>query len=1075
MFQISDETILRNCDEMTLEMGRGCYRTNRVRTTRFNKERLTFESIVAGIEDCRVNISFNNRGELENAFCSCEKITEGQDYCKHIVAVLLLIKDRDDRGFFKELRFRQSARQIFGLFQGRSNQAKTRVELEVTYEYRKSGAGGEANSSLSLRIGQERLYIVKNIRKLLESIEKNEPLEFGKHFTFDPSKHDFRDEQKALIEFLKELYENDRLMDSVSYGYTRGSLFREKEVYLSNAGVRRFFSIYSDKMFKAEINGNAFDSIGIINHDFPVKFNLTKDGNDLLLSIDFEGKPVPLTEEGEYFFVLDSIYRVSKIQQENFKPFFLAIAYQRSNKLRFIEEDKERFVSEVLPFAEKAGKLVISENVKSMIEKLPLEAEIYLDRTGSSVTAEVRFVYGERSINPFAPVEKGPNPSDKILIRDVEKERIILDILGELDFKVRDGRIHLEGDDSIFNFAVDSVPRLQEYSSVFYSDSFRKMAVKSFFSFNGRVRLNAGTDMLEISFGIEGIDTDELFEILKSFRMKKRYHQLKNGSFLNLDSRELSEMNDFVENLGLDEGDLKKDFFAVPKYRAFYVDGHMRESGLSFLERNHAFKEFVQNVREPSDMDFSIPSGLKAIFRDYQRFGFKWLKTLAWYGLGGILADDMGLGKTLQVIALILSDKIEKGVCPSLVVVPTSLVFNWYAEVEKFAPNLKVVSIYGSKEERLAQIEAMGDADIVITSYPLIRRDIDDYKGFRFRYCILDEAQHIKNPDSQNARSVKLVNSEKRFALTGTPVENSLTELWSIFDFILPGYLFTHGRFMQNYESPIAKGEGKKELAELGRQIRPFILRRIKRDVLKELPDKIENKMVVELEEGQKKVYMAYLQQVKGEIEQEISVRGFERSHIKILAALTRLRQICCHPGLFIDDYRGESGKLQMTEELVQESLESGHRILLFSQFTSMLAIVRKRLEEQNVECMYLDGSVDTEERMRLVDAFNSGKGKVFLISLKAGGTGLNLTGADTVIHYDPWWNPAVEEQATDRAYRIGQQKVVHVMKLITKGTIEEKIFNLQERKRQLIDAVIQPGETLLTKMTQEEVRGLFN
>ena len=434
----------------------------------------------------------------------------------------------------------------------------------------------------------------------------------------------------------------------------------------------------------------------------------------------------------------------------------------------------------------------------------------------------------------------------------------------------------------------------------------------------------------------------------------------------------------------------------------------------------------------------------------------------------------MGLGKTIQVIAFLLSAKNEKGPGPSLIIVPTSLVFNWCAELDRFAPELTYATITGSKEERVKLIKESGGYDVLITSYPLIRRDIDEYSGICFRYCILDEAQHIKNPDSQNSRSAKLIRSENRFALTGTPMENNLTELWSIFDFALPGYLYSYKQFSAKYEGPAAGEEGYEVLRALSKQISPFTLRRLKKDVLDELPEKIEHTLLAELTEEQKKVYMAYLQQIKGELEKEIEEKGYERSQIKILAGLTRLRQLCCHPGLFIENYEGESGKFQLLDEIIHEAVDSGHRILLFSQFTKMLQLIQTKLAADGLECFYLDGGTPAEERGYLVNSFNEGNSKVFLLSLKAGGTGLNLTGADTVIHYDPWWNPAVEDQATDRTYRIGQKKSVHVMKLVAKGTIEEKILKLQEKKRELIDAVIQPGETLLTKLTQQDLQALF-
>lgn len=1075
MFQITPEMIIERSSQGSYKKGGEYYRAGRIKAVQFNQEKLSFDAKIMGTRKYDVALHFDANGELTDAGCSCPAYASSPGYCKHIVAVLLLIEEKDRQGFFKELKFRQAARHIFSFFQNRPVVVKTPVELEATFEYnRESRQADSIYPSLSLRMGLEKLYIVKNIKSLLESIEKNIEIQFGSKFAFDPARHGFKPQDRPLIAFLKELYENEKLLGNLSYGYTRASMFKGKQVFLSNSGVSRFFEIFKDRRFTAVINSHVYEDMVIRQEDIPVEFSLSKDGNDLLLNIDFEGSLIPLTEDGEYFFAGGKIYKTTPGQQENFKPFYMSMLYQKGRKLRFIEEDKERFVSQILPFAEKAGNLTIDEKVQTMIERVELDVQVYLDRSGSAITAEVKFVYGERVINPFAPAEKASVQPGKILLRNVQKEEAILDILAQSDFKVKDNRIHLNEEDNVFDFVFNIIPRLQEHASVYYSESFKNLTVRSSFSFSGKMRLNARTDMLEFSFSMDGIDRSELADILASLKERKKYYQLKNGNFLNLDSREVREVSDFLNYLDLDRDDPGKNFVEIPKYKALYLDQSIRELGLHSIERNHAFKEFVQNIREPEDMEFKLPEGLMASLREYQKFGFKWLKTLSAYSLGGILADDMGLGKTLQVITLILSEKQVPGTGPSLIVVPTSLVYNWCAEIERFAPQLKYVAITGNKEERQQQMQLMEGADVVITSYPLIRRDIDEYENRSFRYCILDEAQHIKNPGSQNARSVKKINADRRFALTGTPMENNLTELWSIFDFVLPGYLDSHKIFVEKYEVPAAKEEGPEVLRELGKQIRPFILRRLKEDVLSELPEKIEHRVIAELSGEQKKLYMAYLSQVRGEIQKEIEENGFEKSQIKILSALTRLRQICCHPRLFLEDFTGQSGKMELLQEIIRDSFEGGHRILLFSQFTGMLHLIRDWLEAEKTEYAYLDGSTPAEERGSLVKAFNEGHGKVFLISLKAGGTGLNLTGADTVIHYDPWWNPAVEEQATDRAYRIGQKKSVHVMKLVTKGTLEEKIYDLQERKRELIDAVIQPGETLLTKLSREEIQGLF-
>ena len=435
-------------------------------------------------------------------------------------------------------------------------------------------------------------------------------------------------------------------------------------------------------------------------------------------------------------------------------------------------------------------------------------------------------------------------------------------------------------------------------------------------------------------------------------------------------------------------------------------------------------------------------------------------------------------GKTLQVIAVILEDKKEETrKLPSIVVSPSSLTLNWKNEIEKFAPSLKSIVIRGSLRERKNLIEKISENDVVITSYDLLKRDIDLYieKNLNFRYIIADEAQYIKNSNTQNAKSLKDLQGETRFALTGTPIENSLAELWSIFDYIMPGYLFGYAKFKREYETRIVKEQDEETMKRLKTMIEPFILRRTKAQVLTELPDKTITVMKNEMEGEQEKIYLSYMAQTKKEIMQEIETQGFEKSQIKILSLLTRLRQICCHPALFIENYKGESSKLTQALELIENAIEADHKILLFSTYTSMFDIIEKELQNRNIEYYKLTGSTKVDERIKMVDDFNKNPNiKIFLISLKAGGTGLNLTGADLVIHYDPWWNISAENQATDRAYRIGQKNNVQVYKLITKNSIEEKINELQEKKAALIDDVLDTNQTFINKLSKDDIMNLF-
>jgi len=430
----------------------------------------------------------------------------------------------------------------------------------------------------------------------------------------------------------------------------------------------------------------------------------------------------------------------------------------------------------------------------------------------------------------------------------------------------------------------------------------------------------------------------------------------------------------------------------------------------------------------------------------------------------------MGLGKTLQVIAFTMSIKRDK---PVLVVAPSSLTYNWQHEIMKFAPEAKSVIIEGQKNERVELLENLEGYDFVITSYPLMRRDMELYLKKEFACFFIDEAQYIKNPGTINAKSVKKIKAGGYFALTGTPIENSLSELWSIFDFVMKDYLYSYREFSRKFQKSIKKEEDKSKIEELKRKIQPFIMRRMKKEVLKELPEKIENTIYTGLENEQKKMYEAFVKVARNEIMYMSDFGG--ENHMRILSLLMRLRQICCHPRLFDSNFKDESGKLLLFEELITSAIEAGHRILVFSQFTSMLAIIKERLDSLEIPYFYLDGSTHSEERIELANKFNRGEKEVFLISLKAGGTGLNLVGADMVIHYDPWWNPAVMDQASDRAYRIGQKKAVQVIKLAAKGTIEEQIIKLQDKKKELADSIIKENSTLLSKLTKEEILEIFS
>ena len=569
--------------------------------------------------------------------------------------------------------------------------------------------------------------------------------------------------------------------------------------------------------------------------------------------------------------------------------------------------------------------------------------------------------------------------------------------------------------------------------------------------------------------GDEIISFNEIYEYVLD---NNKYYKVKGYGFVELPVSEIFSLMKSFNTIDVYRNEENK--YIVKTYRAGIVS-EMQNLKMT-LKMSRKFSKFWKQISTFSEMDsIALPRGINAEFREYQVKGFSWLWFLYQYGLNGILADDMGLGKTLQALALIQKSKEKDRHAPNLVVCPTSVVFNWESEIQKFAPTLKCLKLSGT--ERKEFFKDINKYDVIITSYALIRRDIEELKDFNFRYVILDESQNIKNAGSLTAQCVKQLNCSHKLALSGTPIENKLEELWSVFDFLMPGFLFAENEFNYRYVTPITEREDKIVEKRLKSQIYPFILRRMKRDVAKDLPDKVENIAYCELTPEQKDFYLEVLDSTKEELFKSIEQNGLEKSRLSIFSALLRLRQICCHPKLYDKECKKgimHSGKFEYLKTMLEQIIAEKHRVLLFSQFVEMLDIIKAWLVKEGIKHEYLTGS--TKNRGEIVERFNTDPTiPIFLVSLKAGGTGLNLTGADYVIHYDPWWNPAVEDQATDRAYRIGQTKKVFVYRIITKGTVEEKIQKLKQNKRNLVDSVISVDRNIGKSLTYADLNDIFS
>lgn len=1075
MIQIS-RTGIRNLASNDTVYARGLqyYKDNRIVSATYSNAAKQYRMIVKGNYNYSVTVD-----ELEDSSfdynCNCPSRLKDQGACKHVVASLLFILKYQEKTLMSESKSPVERKVInvidYFLSQEDTSMIGETFSLDLFINIPNIFKNDRVRAYLSLHGGNNRKYKIQTIRKFLANIYDNENFVIGKEFKYIHGESSFDSTSQAILDYLLGLYEIQEIIDSTHFS----KMFSKSEVTITKNMLIKLLDIVGESTFTLALYGKVYENVRFLRENPKVSYKLTLDEETVIIDYNSPDVVIPISESGELFFFEGDIYLPNEKFIRNFKPFYNSLGKNKA-PLTFNGENRNKFLEHVLPRISETMDLEVPEELKSRYIYCDMESKIYMDKYKNGIKAELRFKYGEYEFNSFENASAG----SYIVVRQREKEDEIVSRLLSMGFVPFKNFFLLKDENKIFEFLSERIGDLGDETHLFYSEDFRRLGVHMPGNFKAGVRLNAGLNMLELDISFDEVPKDELRDLFHSFRIKKKYYRLKDGSFIMLNDEKLDEVSRIMESLNADKESNENNAFLIKKQHAVYLEKSFSDKDFEFYY-DQDFKALTDKILNPSTSDFHLPNGILAELRPYQIIGYKWLKTLAENGLGGILADDMGLGKTIQSIVYMASGLEDTSLDPAdrqvkdhyLVVCPTSLIYNWQDEIESFAPFLKTAVITGPPADREEIIKDYKNYDVLITSYPLIRRDIAIYEKITFHTVFIDEAQFIKNNASLNSKSVKRIKANNRFALTGTPIENSLSELWSIFDFIMPGYLNSHSKFVEVYEKPILK-EDANALEDLHMHIEPFILRRMKKDVLTELPDKYETKMLTDLSEEQKKVYLAYLENIRSEINSEINENGVEKSRMKILAALTRLRQICCHPSTFIDNYQGGSGKLDLLMEVLADAIANEHRILVFSQFTSMLKIIEEELKDLEIDYFYIEGNTHTSDRNDYVKRFNSGEGKVFLISLKAGGTGLNLTGADTVIHYDPWWNPAVEDQATDRAYRIGQQNKVHVMKLITKGTIEEKIYKFQKKKKELSDTIISSKQVFINNLSREELDELF-
>ena len=987
--------------------------------------------------------------------CSCGVFLK-KGCCRHAVAAWLTA----DRTKVIESMMRKRAPEIAGeltelILKGMPGEANIHLEMTLALPQK---AGQELRAGL--RIGEKKLYVVKDIPAFLAAMDAQETLVLGKDFTWQPEWMRFSSDDEGMIRLLKKLC-------SAQEAGHRSSAAGNRMIALPDPFAEEMLEQLGETPLRVmDQSGKILRCRLVRNVPVPLHFMINLGPRGLQVSGRIPPDLQPVTESCSWVLTGGNLIR-TEAEQGKLIRLLWQNQYEGRCLMEYPLKETERVIGEVLPYLKIRGAVEIGEELRKRLVRLPLKAEVYLDKEGKSVIATVRFLYGEIELNPFGAAEKkiALDKGEKLLLRDAEGEHLVLEILANAGFRVGKENIRLSGTDAIFDFVGDGVRRLQEVSVVYLSRDFKRMIPRRPV-LSGSMRMNG--DKLELMLTRDGEPVDEILELIEALSRKRRYFRLRSGEFLDLnDLAGWQEAAAGIYEAAVRDGnELNRDAIVLRAYRAGYLTSMLENSGLK-IELDENVTELTETLKNGGG-EAAAPALAPGIaLRDYQKRGYDWMFALDRMRMGGILADDMGLGKTAQIIALLQTTR-EAG-RTSLVVAPTSLTYNWLSEFRKFAPDLSVTVLTGNGTQRAGLIRHFtthGDMDVVITSYPLIRRDIALMKDYPFRFVILDEAQNIKNAGSVAAQAVKQLQADTRFALTGTPMENGVGELWSLFDFVLPGYLPGYNTFLRKYQD----GENAEDLL---RRIHPFLIRRLKQDVLEELPDKMETTLTARMTPEQERIYRASLERLRPRIDQLMDEKG-SRGRIEVLSAITELREICCHPSLVMSDYRGGSGKEELLIELLPEMIRDGRRVLLFSQFTSMLKLLKRRLEENGFTTLYLDGDTPAGDRLNLTERFNQGEGEIFLISLKAGGYGLNLTGADMVILYDPWWNPATEEQATDRAHRIGQEKKVQVVRLITGETIEEQVVELGNRKKALFERLITPGESILSALTEQEIRNLF-
>ena len=1117
------------CNTTAYQRGLDIYRTGKRIQSLDIKSEGAVDKISAAVKGSGRNVyntgfQYDTEADrIKKVYCDCPAFRSYAGICKHCVAVLLEYGDRKAYERVEVRKQQDEEQKLAGIFSGTefpaavsgSGQPATkttvelksifnrqmysrmlpfsgdpyfgRVELETCLKFNSVGNC----FTVEFRIGCEKKYILKDVLAFVWNLDHNEKVSYGKNLEFIHSDEAFSEKSRGVLSFIREWVENHHGTYMARYEQLKKITTEVKlrDLTVDRKELEDLLLILGENSFKFKMNNDPETTWHAVR-EIPDRI-LTIRKKDQGLSLEIP--PVYSVTGIRYHMYFDNakVYLVSRKELGVVEEFVTCLERLPAGRGFIDEPDMSAFVREMLPSLEK----FFHCDLRDFPEETGLECykaayEIYLDAPERDwITCKAFSVYGEDKFSVFdrnvsAQTRDIPGEMGVFVLLskyfngyDAQRMELALDCrTGEYEnLNGEDETVNMDSsEEKLYQLLKEGIPAMQKIGTVYISQAIRRMRVMKMPGIRLGVSLSAG--LLNLNLDVEGMDQAQLFDILSRYDRRKKYFRLKDGSFLDVSDGQLRELSVLKDGMQISDSELKKGKTQVPAYRAMYLDSQLKGGDLIKVEKDNTFRALIRNMQTMEGHKFQIPKEQEKILRGYQKEGFYWIKTLKYNQFGGILADDMGLGKTLQVIAFLWSEFQESRPEENrraLVVTPASLVFNWMSEIERFAPGLPATVVTGDVKERKALIQNAGEREVLITSYDLLKRDLKAYQKLDFVVQIIDEAQYIKNHGTQVAKAVKEIRSEFRLALTGTPVENRLSELWSIFDFLMPGFLYSYEKFRKEIELPAVQYSNSDAMERLQKMIRPFVLRRLKKDVLKDLPDKLEKDMFSPLESEQKELYEAHTERLRLMLGMQ-SDAEFRTSKLQILAEITRLRQICCYPGLVYEGYKGNSSKLEMCMELVQNAVNGGHKLLLFSQFTTMLDVLAERLKKAKISFYVLTGATSKEKRARLVKAFNEDDTSVFCISLKAGGTGLNLTAADIVIHYDPWWNLAVQNQATDRAHRIGQKNVVSVYRLFMKDTIEERIRALQEMKRELADEILSGEGIGQALISREEVLELL-